>query len=106
MPDTQHIDSKSLSEKQRVAFYGAMFAMAAADGQMQREELELIYETLDTEGLSEEARRRVRVCSTWSHAQLSGGGRKRLPALQSGAGRPNPGAADARHRRRAAHCDG
>jgi len=59
MPDTQHLDSKSLSEKQRVAFYGAMFAMAAADGQMQREELELIYETLDTEGLSEEARRRL-----------------------------------------------
>ena len=59
MPDTQHLDSKSLSETQRVAFYGAMFAMAAADGQMQREELELIYETLDTEGLSEEARRRL-----------------------------------------------
>jgi uncharacterized coiled-coil protein SlyX len=36
-----------------------MFAMAAADGQMQREELELIYETLETEGLSEEARRRL-----------------------------------------------
>jgi uncharacterized tellurite resistance protein B-like protein/uncharacterized coiled-coil protein SlyX len=59
MPDTQHLDSNSLSEKQRVAFYDAMFAMAAADGQMQREELELIYETLDTEGLSEEARRRL-----------------------------------------------
>ena len=63
MPDTQHLDSKSLSEKQRVAFYGAMFAMAAADGQIQREELELIYETLDTEGLSEEARRRLYACA-------------------------------------------
>ena len=33
--------------------------MAAADDQMQREELELIYELLDTEGLSEKARRRL-----------------------------------------------
>src|ERR687894_2639575 len=59
MPDTQHLDSKSLSENQRVAFYGALFAIAAADDQMQREELELIYETLDTEGISDEARRRL-----------------------------------------------
>ena len=59
MSDTEHLHLKSLPEDQRVAFYGAMFAMAAADGQMQREELELIYETLDTEGLSEEARRRL-----------------------------------------------
>jgi uncharacterized tellurite resistance protein B-like protein len=59
MSDTEHLDLKSLPDNQRVAFYGAMFAMAAADGQMQREELELIYETLDTEGLSEEVRRRL-----------------------------------------------
>ncbi len=59
MPDTEHLGPKSLSEKQRVAFYGALFAMAAADGLMQREELELIYETLDTGGLSDEARRRL-----------------------------------------------
>jgi uncharacterized tellurite resistance protein B-like protein len=59
MPDTEHLDPKSLSEKQRVAFYGALFALAAADSQMQREELELIYETLDTGGLSDEARRRL-----------------------------------------------
>jgi uncharacterized tellurite resistance protein B-like protein len=57
MPATEHLDPKSLSEEQRVAFYGAMFAMAAADEPMQREELELIYETLDTDGLSDEARR-------------------------------------------------
>src|ERR671917_236754 len=59
MSDTEHLHLKLLPENQRVAFYGAMFAMAAADGQIQREELELIYETLDTEGLSEEARRRL-----------------------------------------------
>jgi uncharacterized tellurite resistance protein B-like protein len=59
MSDTEHLDLKSLSENQRVAFYGALFAMAAVDDQMQREELELIYETLDTEGVSDEARRRL-----------------------------------------------
>ena len=59
MPNTEHLDPKSLSEEQRVAFCGAMFAMAAADDPMQREELELIYETLDTEGLSDQARRRL-----------------------------------------------
>ncbi len=59
MANTEHLDLKSLSDKQRVAFYGALFAMADADDQMQREELELIYEALDTEGLPEEARRRL-----------------------------------------------
>ena len=59
MPDTEYLDPKSLPENQRLAFYGALFAVAAADDQMQREELELIYEALDTEGLSEEARRRL-----------------------------------------------
>ena len=59
MSDTEHLDLKSPLENQRVTFYGAMLAMAAVDGQMQREELELIYETLDTEGLSDEARRRL-----------------------------------------------
>ena len=58
MADTEHLDLKSLPEKQRVAFYGAHFAMAA-DGLMQREELELICETLDTDGLSETVRRRL-----------------------------------------------
>jgi uncharacterized tellurite resistance protein B-like protein len=59
MSDTEHLHLKSLPENQRVAFYGALFAMAAADDQRQREELELLYETLDTEGLSEEVRRRL-----------------------------------------------
>jgi len=59
MPFKEHLDIKALSDEERVAFYGALFAVAAADGQMSREELELIYETVDTEGLSEAARRRL-----------------------------------------------
>ncbi len=59
MSSNEHIDIRQLPGEQRVTFYGALFAMAAIDGQVQREELELIYETLDTEGLSEEARRRL-----------------------------------------------
>src|SRR5215217_4533803 len=59
MSATEHLDPTSLSEKERVAFYGALFAMANADEQMQQEELEIIYEKLDTEGLPEEARRQL-----------------------------------------------
>lgn len=53
----EHFDIKQLSDEQRVAFYGALFAMAAVGDQIQREELELIYEMLDTDGLSDESRR-------------------------------------------------
>ena len=49
-----------LSDEQRVAYFGALFAMAAADETMDKEEVALILETLDTEGLNEEALRRVR----------------------------------------------
>lgn len=59
MSQNEQFDIKQLSDEQRVAFYGALFAMAAADDQVQREELELIYEMLDTNGLSNEARRRL-----------------------------------------------
>jgi len=59
MSQNEHFDIKQFSDRQRVAFYGALFAMAAADDQVQREELELIYEMLDTDGLSDEARRRL-----------------------------------------------
>src|SRR5215217_6822586 len=59
MPPKEHLDVKALSSEERLAFYGALFAVAAADGPMSREELELIYETVDTEGLSESARRRL-----------------------------------------------
>lgn len=56
MSKDEYFDIKNLPDEQRVAFYGALFAMAAVDDQIQREELELIYETLDADGLSDEAR--------------------------------------------------
>lgn len=59
MSQNEHFDIKQLSDEQRLAFYGSLFAMAAADGQVQREELDLIYEILDADGLSEEARQRL-----------------------------------------------
>jgi uncharacterized tellurite resistance protein B-like protein len=48
-----------LSDEQRVAYYGSLFAIAASDGEVQREELELIYEMLDTEGLDNQAHRQL-----------------------------------------------
>ena len=59
MSSNEHFDIKQLSDEQRVIFYGALFAMAAIDDQIQREELELIYEVLETDGLSNEARSRL-----------------------------------------------
>lgn len=49
-----------LPDEQRVAYFGALFAMAAADDTVDKEEAGLILETLDTEGLAEVARRRIR----------------------------------------------
>lgn len=63
MKQKEQFDIRQLSDEQRVAFYGALFAMAAADDEVQREELELIYETLDTEGLSDEACRHLYACA-------------------------------------------
>lgn len=59
MSQNEHFDVKRLSDEERVAFYGALFAIAAADEQVQREELELIFETLDTDDLSDESRQRL-----------------------------------------------
>lgn len=53
-------DFRALPEEQRVAFYGAVFAMAAADDEMSSEELALVFETLDMEGMSPAAQRGVR----------------------------------------------
>ena len=46
-------------ENVRVSFYGALFAVASADGTIDKEEVESIFESLDLDGLSEEARRTV-----------------------------------------------
>lgn len=56
-PDT--LDPTALSVEDQKAFYGSLFAMAAADDTVEREEMELIFETLDLEGLDEEDCREV-----------------------------------------------
>ncbi len=59
MKEKEDFSLKQLSDEQRVSFYGSLFAMATADGQIQREELDLIYEMLDTEDMSDQARRKL-----------------------------------------------
>lgn len=59
MSHEERFDAGQLSDEQRMTFHGALFAMAAVDDQIEREELSLIYETLDTDGLSDDARRRL-----------------------------------------------
>ncbi|MEL6443720.1 MAG: TerB family tellurite resistance protein [Bacteroidota bacterium] len=53
------LDLRSLPEVQRLAFYGALFAIADADHNVDDAESTLIFETLDLEPLSSEARKRV-----------------------------------------------
>ncbi|HXH12073.1 MAG TPA: hypothetical protein VNP04_20190 [Alphaproteobacteria bacterium] len=52
-------DILSLSEDERVAFYGSLFAIAAIDGDMKREELDLLFETIEMTGLSDHGQRTV-----------------------------------------------
>ena len=53
------LDLSPLPEEQRLAFYGALFAMAAGDGEMDEAEDERILESLDLRGLSPESRDKV-----------------------------------------------
>jgi uncharacterized tellurite resistance protein B-like protein len=53
------VDLRSLPETQRVAFYGTMMAIAAVDGITSADELEVIFETIHTDGLSETAKRTI-----------------------------------------------
>lgn len=53
-------DLSSLTAQQRLALYGAMFALAAIDGAMDKDEINAIYETLDLDGLSEAQQLTVR----------------------------------------------
>lgn len=53
------LDLSDLSEAQRLAFYGALFAMSAADRSMDEVETDRIYESLDLADLSPEARKQV-----------------------------------------------
>lgn len=56
---TDVLDLSSLSETQRLAFYGALFAMSAGDGDMDEAEDDRIFESLDLGGLSADARKKV-----------------------------------------------
>ncbi|MDX1418696.1 MAG: hypothetical protein R3181_01910 [Rubricoccaceae bacterium] len=53
------LDLSGLPEAQRIAFYGALFAMSAADRSMDPVETDRIEETLDLGHLSPEARKQV-----------------------------------------------
>lgn len=53
------LDLHTLSEEERLSFYGALFAMSAADRDMDESEDDRIFESLDLADLSGDARRRV-----------------------------------------------
>ena len=53
------LDLSGLSERERLAFYGALFALAAADDAIDERESDQILESLQLDGLSEEARERA-----------------------------------------------
>ena len=57
MPD--FLDLSTLSEEDRLHFYGALFAMSAADRDMDESEDDRIFESLDLSGLSPDSRKRV-----------------------------------------------
>lgn len=59
MPTSDTLDLSPLSEDDRLAFYGALFAMSAADRDMDESEDDRIFESLDLAELSTDARRRV-----------------------------------------------
>ena len=59
MPVPPTLDLSPLSEDDRLSFYGALFAMSAADRDMDESEDDRIFETLDLGGLSGEARKSV-----------------------------------------------
>lgn len=55
----QPLDLSPLSESERLAFFGALFAVAAADDRIDERESEQILASLDLRGLSEEGRQRA-----------------------------------------------
>jgi uncharacterized membrane protein YebE (DUF533 family) len=58
-PSETPMDPGALEEAPRAAFYGALFAMANADGAIDKDELRVIFELLDLEGISTAGRRMV-----------------------------------------------
>ncbi len=53
------LDLSALSERQRLAFYGALFALAAADDSIDERESDQILESLHLDDLSEDSRQRA-----------------------------------------------
>jgi uncharacterized tellurite resistance protein B-like protein len=53
------IDMCQVDEETRLAFYGALFAVALADNSIDKEEVELIFSMMELDGMTETARRQV-----------------------------------------------
>ncbi|MEP1080349.1 hypothetical protein NDI52_33880 [Leptolyngbya sp. PL-A3] len=53
------LDLTKVPESDRIAFYGALFALAFADDSIDKEEVELIFSVMELEGMSEVGRRQV-----------------------------------------------
>lgn len=53
------IDMSQVDEETRLAFYGALFAVALADNSIDKEEVELIFSMMELDGMTETAKRKV-----------------------------------------------
>jgi uncharacterized tellurite resistance protein B-like protein len=53
------LDLAKVAESDRLAFYGALFAIATADGQLDKDEMEVIFGMMDLENMSEVNKRQV-----------------------------------------------
>jgi|GEM_PF-490672 len=58
-PSGELFEMSKVPESDRLAFYGALFAIAFVDGYIDKEELELIYGMMDLEGMTESAKQKV-----------------------------------------------
>ena len=59
MTGTEPLDLSTVTEDERLAFYGSLFAMSAVDRDMDEAEDDRIFESLDLGGLTPESRKRV-----------------------------------------------
>lgn len=55
----QFINMSKVDEETRLAFYGALFAVALADNSIDKEEVELIFSMMELDGMTETAKRKV-----------------------------------------------
>ncbi|MGK7890415.1 MAG: hypothetical protein AB4042_13850 [Leptolyngbyaceae cyanobacterium] len=56
---TKPLDLAQVTERDRLAFYGALFAIAFADGQIDKDEMEFIFGIMDLDEMSEAGKRNV-----------------------------------------------